>query len=105
MRVLSLLPAVGASLIWAPVAIYFISEGNYVDAIILAAFGTFVICLTDNLLRPKLIVKDNKIPDYLIHITTMGGVYIFELNVFMIGPLITALFVTCFNLFTLSIPD
>src|SRR5690625_3755401 len=99
MGVLSLLPAVGASLIWAPVAIYFISEGNYVDAIILAAFGTFVIGLTDNLLRPKLVGKDTKIPDYLILISTLGGLSIFGLNGFVIGPLITPMFIACWSLF------
>jgi len=105
MGVLSLLPAVGASLIWAPVAIYFISEGNYVDAIILAAFGTFVIGLTDNLLRPKLVGKDTKIPDYLILISTLGGLSIFGLNGFVIGPLITAMFMACWTLFPQAMQD
>jgi|GEM_PF-94279 len=99
MTVLSLLPAVGASLIWAPVAIYFVSEGNYANAIILAAFGTFVIGLIDNLLRPILVGKDTKIPDYLILISTLGGLSIFGLNGFVIGPLITAMFMACWALF------
>src|SRR5690625_5804734 len=97
MAVLSLLPAVGASLIWAPVAIYFVSEGNYVDTIILTAFGTFVIGLTDNLLRPTLVGKDTKIPDYLILISTLGGLSLFGLNGFVIGPLITAMFMACWT--------
>lgn len=105
MGVLSLLPAVGASLIWAPVAIYFVSEGNYVDAIILAAFGMFVIGLTDNLLRPTLVGKDTKIPDYLILISTLGGLSIFGLNGFVIGPLITAMFMACWTLFPQAMHD
>jgi len=105
MAVLSLLPAVGASLIWAPVAIYFVSEGNYVDAIILTAFGTFVIGLTDNLLRPTLVGKDTKIPDYLILISTLGGLSIFGLNGFVIGPLITAMFMACWALFPQAMKD
>lgn len=105
MGVLSLLPAVGASLIWAPVAIYFVSEGNYLDAIILTAFGTFVIGLTDNLLRPTLVGKDTKIPDYLILISTLGGLSIFGLNGFVIGPLITAMFMACWTLFPQAMQD
>lgn len=105
MGVLSLLPAVGASLIWAPVTIYFVSEGNYVDAIILAAFGTFVIGLTDNLLRPTLVGKDTKIPDYLILISTLGGLSLFGLNGFVIGPLITAMFMACWTLFPQAMQD
>lgn len=105
MGVLSLLPAVGASLIWAPVTIYFISEGNYVDAIILAAFGTFVIGMTDNLLRPTLVGKDTKIPDYLILISTLGGLSLFGLNGFVIGPLITAMFMACWTLFPKAMED
>src|SRR5690625_1463099 len=105
MGVLSLLPAVGASLIWAPVTIYFVSEGNYVDAIILAAFGTFVIGLTDNLLRPTLVGKDTKIPDYLILISTLGGLSLFGLNGFVIGPLITAMFMACWTLFPHAMQD
>jgi len=105
MAVLSLLPAVGASLIWAPVTIYFISAGNYIDAIILATFGTFVIGLTDNLLRPILVGKDTKIPDYLILISTLGGLSIFGLNGFVIGPLVTAMFMACWALFPKAMED
>jgi predicted PurR-regulated permease PerM len=99
MAVLSLLPAVGASLIWAPVAIYFFVAGHYVPGIILTAFGILVIGLVDNLLRPLLVGKDTKIPDYVILISTLGGLSIFGLNGFVIGPLIAAMFIACWDLF------
>jgi predicted PurR-regulated permease PerM len=99
MAVLSLLPAVGASLIWAPVAIYFFVSGHYVPGIILTAFGILVIGLVDNLLRPLLVGKDTKIPDYIILISTLGGLSIFGLNGFVIGPLIAAMFIACWDLF------
>ncbi len=99
MAVLSLLPAVGASLIWGPVAIYFFATGQVFEGTVLSAFGLFVIGLVDNVLRPLLVGKDTKIPDYIILISTLGGLSLFGLNGFVIGPLIAALFMACWDLF------
>ena len=99
MGLLSLLPAVGAGLIWGPVAIYFFATGAIWQGIVLVAFGVFVIGLVDNVLRPLLVGKDTKIPDYVILISTLGGLSIFGLNGFVIGPLIAALFIAAWDLF------
>lgn len=99
MAVLSLLPAVGASLIWGPVAIYFFATGALFEGVVLTAFGLFVIGLVDNVMRPLLVGKDTKIPDYIILISTLGGLSLFGLNGFVIGPLIAALFIACWDLF------
>jgi len=99
MAFLSLLPAVGASLIWAPVAIYFMVTGAYGEGIILILFGVLVIGLIDNLLRPILVGKDTKMPDYVVLISTLGGLAVFGLNGFVIGPLFAALFIACWDLF------
>ena len=104
MAFLSLLPAVGASLIWAPVAIYFIATGELGSGIILIAFGVFVIGLVDNILRPILVGKDTKLPDYAVLISTLGGMAVFGLNGFVIGPLIAALFFTMWDIFSTSRP-
>lgn len=103
MAILSLLPAVGASLIWAPVAIYFFATGSLMQGVILTAFGVFVIGLVDNILRPILVGKDTKIPDYIILISTLGGISLFGLNGFVIGPLIAAIFMACWDLFPSAI--
>lgn len=99
MAVLSLLPAVGASLIWAPVAIYCLVVGDYFSGIILILFGILVIGLLDNILRPILVGKDTKLPDYVVLISTLGGLSVFGLNGFVIGPLFAALFIACWDLF------
>jgi predicted PurR-regulated permease PerM len=52
MAFLSLLPAVGAGLVWGPVAIYFLATGAVTKGLILAAYGVLVIGLVDNVLRP-----------------------------------------------------
>ncbi len=92
MAFLSLLPAVGAAIIWFPVAVYFLVTGAYWEGGILIAYGVCVIGLADNILRPILVGKDTKLPDYLILISTLGGISVFGINGFVIGPLLAALF-------------
>jgi predicted PurR-regulated permease PerM len=99
MAFLSLLPAVGASLIWGPVAIYFLATGATGQAAILTAYGIGVIGLVDNLLRPLLVGKDTKMPDYVVLISTLGGMALFGLTGFVIGPVIAALFMATWGLF------
>lgn len=99
MAFLSLLPAVGAGIVWGPVAIYFLATGAIWQAIVLTAFGVLVIGLVDNVLRPILVGKDTRMPDYLILISTLGGLAVFGLNGFVIGPLIAALFVSSWAIF------
>lgn len=100
MSVLSLLPAVGAALVWAPVAIYLIATGSMIEGLGLAAWGVGVMGMVDNLLRPILVGKETKLPDYLVLLSTIGGLSIFGLNGFLIGPAIAALFVATWALFS-----
>lgn len=100
MAFLSLLPAVGAGIVWAPVAVYFLLSGMIWQGVVLGLFGVFVIGLVDNVLRPILVGKDTKMPDYLILISTLGGMSVFGLNGFVIGPLVAALFMSSWGLFS-----
>jgi predicted PurR-regulated permease PerM len=97
MAFLSLLPAVGTALVWLPVAIYFLVTGSIVQGIVLVAYGVIVIGLVDNVLRPILIGKDTKMPDYVVLIATLGGMAIFGINGFVIGPLIAAMFIAIWD--------
>ncbi|WP_375136919.1 AI-2E family transporter [Sphaerotilus hippei] len=99
MGFMSLVPAVGAGLIWVPVAIYFLATGALVKGLVLIAFGVLVIGLVDNLLRPILVGKDTQLPDYVVLISTLGGLSAFGINGFVIGPLIAALFIAAWDLF------
>ncbi|MGH7579681.1 MAG: AI-2E family transporter [Gemmatimonadales bacterium] len=99
---LSLLPAVGAPVVWAPVAIYLAATGQVWQALVLAAFGALVIGSADNILRPILVGKDTKLPDYVVLISTLGGLAVFGVNGFVIGPVIAALFVAVWEIFTAS---
>jgi predicted PurR-regulated permease PerM len=104
MAFLSLLPAVGAGIVWAPVAVYFLLSGMIWQGVVLGLFGVFVIGLVDNVLRPILVGKDTKMPDYMILISTLGGLAVFGLNGFVIGPLIAALFMSSWALFVENKP-
>lgn len=99
MAFLSLLPAVGASLIWGPVAIYFLATGEVGKGVALTAYGILVIGLVDNLLRPILVGKDTRMPDYVVLISTLGGMALFGLTGFVIGPVIAALFIACWDIY------
>jgi len=99
MGFLSLLPAIGAGLIWLPVAIYFLVTGAIWQGVTLIAYGVLVIGLVDNVLRPILVGKDTQMPDYLVLISTIGGMAVFGINGFVIGPVIAAMFMAVWDLF------
>ena len=65
----------------------------------LIAFGVLVIGLIDNVLRPILVGKDTQMPDYLVLLSTLGGMAIFGLNGFVIGPVIAAMFLAAWEIF------
>jgi predicted PurR-regulated permease PerM len=102
MAFLSLIPAIGATLVWLPVAIYFLATGAVWQGIGLILYGVLVIGLVDNLLRPFLVGKGSKLPDYVVLISTLGGIEVFGLNGFVIGPLIAAMFMVSWEIFSVS---
>ena len=91
--------AVGAGLVWVPVALYFLATGSLAKGVGLIAYGVLVIGLVDNVLRPILVGKDTKMPDYVVLISTLGGLAIFGLNGFVIGPMIAAMFIAVWAIF------
>ena len=99
MAFLSLLPAVGAAIVWIPVAIYFLATGAIWQGVLLIAYGVLVIGLVDNILRPVLVGKDTKMPDYVVLVSTIGGMSLFGLNGFVIGPVIAAMFMVAWDIF------
>ena len=98
MAVLSLLPAVGAAMVWGPVALYFFFTGDVVKGIGLTVWGALVIGLVDNVLRPILVGKETRMPDYLVLVATLGGIVVFGLNGFVIGPVIAAVFLVSWDM-------
>ena len=102
MGFLSLVPVVGSALVWLPVAIYFIVTGAAWKGITLLAYGVLVIGLVDNLLRPTLVGKDTRMPDYVVMITTLGGVAVFGINGLIVGPAIAAMFIAVWHIYAVT---
>jgi len=100
MAVLSLIPAVGAGLIWLPFAIYLFGVGETNSALVLVIYGVTVIGLADNILRPLLVGRDTKLPDWLVLLSTVSGLVMFGINGFVMGPLIAALFLVFWQIFS-----
>ena len=99
MVLLSVLPVVGASLIWIPAAIMLVVGGAWIKGLILVAYGVLVIGLVDNLLRPLLVGRDTKMPDYLILLSTLGGLGLVGISGFVLGPIVAALFLVAWQMF------
>lgn len=100
MAFLSFVPVVGASLIWLPFAIYFLLNDALWQGFTLIFFGVFIIGMADNILRPILVGKDTKMPDYVVLISTLGGVVGIGLDGIIIGPVIAAMFMAIWSLFS-----
>ncbi len=98
MALLSIVPALGPALVWIPAAIILLVSGQVVKALILVAVGTLIIGLADNLLRPVLVGRDTRMPDYLILLSTLGGLAGFGLAGVVIGPLIAAFFLSVWQM-------
>ena len=98
MTILALIPALGTSLVWGPAAIILFIQGEVTDAIIMVVVGMLLIGLVDNLLRPYLVGKDARMPDYLVLLATLGGLAVFGLSGFVLGPVMASLFLVCWEI-------
>jgi predicted PurR-regulated permease PerM len=99
MAVFSVLPAVGPGLVWLPAAVILLGMGQIVKGIILMAAGVLVIGLVDNVLRPILVGRDTQMPDYLVLLATLGGLAVFGVSGFVIGPVLAAFFLVVWEMF------
>ncbi len=99
MGLLSLVPAVGTGFIWVPVAVYLLAIGATWQGITLILCGVFLIGMIDNTLRPILVGQDTRMPDYIVLVSTLGGLAIFGLNGFVVGPVVAALFLAAWEIF------
>src|SRR5690606_23656796 len=104
MAILSLLPAVGSPIVWGPVGIYLLATGDVWQGLVLLAYGALVISLVDNVLRPILVGKDTRIPDYVVLISTLGGLALFGVNGLLLGPVIAASFLAVWDVLTAPRP-
>jgi predicted PurR-regulated permease PerM len=98
MGVFSLFPAIGTGLVWVPVTIFLLASGSIWQGIVLGACGFFVISSVDNIVRPILVGRDARMPDYVVLVATLGGFELMGFNGFVIGPVIAALFMAVWEI-------
>ena len=105
MVVLSVIPAVGAALVWVPAVIYLFVIGSPLAAILLGIWCAGVVGTIDNFLRPTLVGKDAEMPDLLILIGTLGGLFLFGPIGFIVGPVVCGLFLTALDIYGSAFKD
>jgi predicted PurR-regulated permease PerM len=99
MTVLSIIPGVGGALVWVPAAIILAATGAFWKALGLALFCSLVVGSVDNVLRPILVGRDTRMHELLIFFSTLGGLLAFGVMGFILGPILTALFLTAWEMF------
>ncbi len=105
MAVLSIVPGIGGALVWVPAVIYLFVVGQTLKATLLLIWCSAAVGTIDNMLRPKLVGKDAKMPDLLILIGTLGGLFFFGFIGFIIGPLVCGLFLTVWDIYGTTFKD
>ena len=99
MTILSIIPGIGAPLVWVPVVIVLFVNGQYVTATLLLVWCGAVVATIDNFMRPLLVGRDAQMPDLLILIGTLGGLFLFGPMGFIVGPIICGLFLTVWDIY------
>ncbi len=98
MAILALIPAVGTALVWAPVGIWLLVSGEIWQGVFVLGSGFIIISSADNVLRPILVGRDTGIPDWIILVTTLGGLSIAGFSGIVLGPLVAGLFLASWSI-------
>jgi predicted PurR-regulated permease PerM len=98
MGLFSLIPAVGPAIVWIPAAIWLLASGDVWQGLVVIGSGVGIIGLADNLLRPMLVGRDTGIPDWIILVSTLGGIAVLGFSGIVIGPLIAGLFLASWSI-------
>ena len=99
MMLFSVVPGFGSYVVWLPAAIIMFILGNIWQGVLLVVVGAAVISTIDNFLRPVLVGKDTQMHPLLILFSTLGGLLIFGISGFIIGPIITALLLSLWEMY------
>ena len=103
--VFSVIPGVGAPIIWVPAVLWLLATGQALPAALLAVYCGAVVGSIDNLLRPRLVGSDARMSDLMILISTLGGISLFGPVGFIVGPIVAAVFVTLWDVYGRAFAD
>lgn len=99
MILFSMIPMLGAFVIWAPAALYLFATGHYVKGILLVLWGTLVVGMADNFLRPRLVGGRTKLHELLIFFAVLGGLQVFGVLGIVLGPVVLAITLALVDVF------
>lgn len=97
--ILSAVPGIGPPLIWIPAVMYLMLTDQTSQGVGLLIWGTLVVGTVDNILRPRIVSKEARIPDLLILVSTLGGIAVFGATGIIIGPIVAAGLVTILDIY------
>jgi predicted PurR-regulated permease PerM len=95
----SIIPSVGCSIIWAPAGVIMLITGHLWQGTVILLFGALVISTIDQFLRPFLLGKDVQMHPLMIFLSTLGGIMLFGLSGFVIGPVVFSLFLAILEMY------
>ena len=102
MAFFSLIPFLGSGIVWLPAAIIMLVTGNIWQGAFLLIFGFGIVSSIDNFLRPRFVGKDTQIHPLLVLFATLGGISLFGIIGFLVGPIIVALFVSLVHIYDIE---
>ncbi len=105
MTILSVVPGIGSALVWVPGVAYLYITGHALAGTLLLIWCSAVVGTIDNVLRPTLVGKDAKMPDLLILVGTLGGLFLFGPIGFIVGPIVCGLFLTVLDIYGATFKD
>jgi predicted PurR-regulated permease PerM len=97
--VIALIPTLGTFIVIIPGVLYLVQQGEMVSAVILAAWGLIAVAFIDDLLRPKLIERGLAVHPFLILLSALGGIHVFGIIGFLLGPLILSFLFTMYHIY------
>ncbi|HEU4619865.1 MAG TPA: AI-2E family transporter [Gammaproteobacteria bacterium] len=101
----SVIPGIGAAIVWIPAVVYLFVAGHVVAGIALLAWCMLVVSSVDNVVRPWLVGSDARMPDVLILLSTLGGIAMFGAAGIIIGPIVAGFFLTSWHIFSAAFRD
>jgi predicted PurR-regulated permease PerM len=84
----SLIPYIGTPIVWVPIGFYMFVTGSQIGGIGIIIYGTLIISMVDNFLRPVLMSDKDTLHPALVFIGFIGGMGIFGISGIILGPLI-----------------
>ena len=102
MAILSIISMLGAWLVMYPAAVIMLVMGHIWQGIALFLISTLIISSIDNILQPRLVSRSSGLHDLLIFFSTLGGISMFGVMGFIVGPIIAALFVSILDVYSIE---